>query len=66
LVEGPDGKLVDTRSEREKAGVEMDLAGFIGGAFIGFMKGGMKGGIAGGIIGVVAAELLKPLNPFHK
>jgi hypothetical protein len=59
-----DGKLVDERSEKEKAHVELDLAGFIGGAFVGFLKGGMKGGIAGGIIGVVAAELLKPLNPF--
>lgn len=59
-----DGKLVDERSEKDKMHAELDLAGFIGGAFIGFMKGGMKGGIAGGIIGVVAAELLKPLNPF--
>lgn len=61
-----DGVLVDERSEEDKFHAELDLVGFIGGAFIGMVKGGLKGGIAGGVIGVVAAELLKPLNPFRK
>lgn len=59
-----DGKLEDERSAFGRGRAELDALGFIAGCLIGAAKGGFKGAAFGALLGVVAAEVVRPLNPF--